>query len=212
MSHPLSLSQTALDLQVSKSKLYSLIKQVGVIPANHGNKKLVSSDDIERMRLVLQEEGHQQSLFKNSRSQSKINSESVSPQENPHVVALIAEKDKTIHRLEKQLDAANSKNDRFVESIVGLQQQMNQLNQKLLLSESTESPSPEYKEVIVEERNTPEEGVLVEDLPPEVISKPSRNYVSTTVWLILLGVAVISAFEFGGGSASELLRGWLAAN
>ena len=168
MSHPLSLSQTALDLQVSKSKLYSLIKQVGVIPANRGNKKLVSVDDIERMRLVLQEEGHQQSLFNNSRSQSKTSSDSVPSQENPHVVALIAEKDKTIHRLEKQLDEANNKNDRFVESIVGLQQQMNQLNQKLLLSESTEPPSANYKEVIVEKKDTPEEGVLVEELPPEV--------------------------------------------
>lgn len=212
MSHPLSLSQTALDLQVSKSKLYSLMKQVGVIPTNRGNKKLVSIDDVEKMRLALQEEGHQKSPFKNSCSQSKTSSDYVLSQENSHVEALIVEKDKTIQRLERQLDEANNKNDRFFESMVGLQQQMSYLNQKLLLSESTEPPSADYKEVIVEKQETPEEGVLVEELPPEVISKPSRNYISTTVWLILLSVAVVSAFEFGGGSASELLRGWLASN
>ena len=212
MSHALSLSQTALELKVSKSKLYSLLKQVDVVTTDRGNRKLVSNEDIERMRSVLESEGHQQSLFSSSRSQSSNSSKPTGSQENQHVEALIAEKDKTILRLERQLDEANKKNDRFVESMVGLQQQMSHLNQRLLLSESTESSSPEYKEVIAEKKDVPEDGVLVDELPPEVLVKPSRNYLSSTIWLVLLGIAVVSAYELGGGSASELLRGWLATN
>ena len=212
MSHGLSLSQTSLELKVSKSKLYSLLKQVGVVTTDRGNRKLVSNEDVEKMRSVLEIEGHYQSLFSNSSNQSNASREPTASQENPHVGALIAEKDKTILRLERQLDEANKKNDRFIESMVGLQQQMSHLNQRLLLSESTESSNTDYKEVIAEKRDIAEDGVLVEELPPEVISKPSRNYLSSTVWLVLLGIAVVSAYELGGGSASELLRGWLASN
>ena len=58
MRNSLSITQTAEDLKVSKVKLYSMMNKHGVIPANHGNRKLISAEDIERLRVILQEEGH----------------------------------------------------------------------------------------------------------------------------------------------------------
>lgn len=212
MSHSLSLSQTALKLQVSKSKLYSLIRELGVVPKNRGNKKLVDANDIEKMRVLLESEGHQQSLFSNSRNQSKSADDVSSDQKNTHVEALIREKDKSIERLEKQLSEANLQNNRFMESIVGLQKQMSNLNQRLLLNEPSESVKPNIMEVQVERSSESEDGVLVNEVPPETFVKNSRNFLSPLIWLVLLGVAVISAYELGGGSLGEIFRNSLASN
>jgi hypothetical protein len=212
MPSALSLSRTATELKVSKSKLYSLLKQTGIVPTDRGNRKLVSADDIEKMRSVLESEGHQESLFSTSRSQSKVDDDQPREQSNPHVEALLKEKDRTIERLEKLLADSNLQNNRFMESIVGLQKQMSNLNQRLLLNETQESATASYKEVQVERGSNTEEGVLVDDIPPEIITRPSRNFLSPVVWVALLVIAVVTAYEFGGGSASELLRGWLASN
>ena len=98
-----------------------------------------------------------------------------SDQKNTHVEALIREKDKSIERLEKQLSEANLQNNRFMESIVGLQKQMSNLNQRLLLNEPSESMKPNIMEVQVERSSESEDGVLVNEVPPETSSLILRN-------------------------------------
>jgi hypothetical protein len=225
MAMPQSITNTAVSLNISKVKLYSMMRKHGIEATPSGNRKLIMDDQYEQLCELLKLEGRQPNLFNDTVGTDQSNSTSHQnlDSNNQYLKELLAEKSQQIERitsekndqvkwLTDQLESEKLERQNLQNGLMSLQGAMLKLDQRIaLLQPSKNSDVDEIKNVKTDVPDF-EEVVIEKDVPLEVTAKSSRNYISTTVWLVLLGVAVISAFELGGGSASELLRGWLVSN
>lgn len=214
---PHSISSTAKDLSVSKIKLYKMIKQAGVEPVPFGNRKVIKEADFKKLRQILLDEGRQPELFNTEKetvhSHSKNSTNQSQPftadQSNTYLADLLAEKDKQIERLEKQLDAEKAEKQGLQNGLIQLNGAMLQLDKRISMLQQPEQP--EHQEVVkAEDFKQAEEAVVVE---PEVVPMaPKKSGLAAPfIWAAAAALLTISAVELGGLSVGNLVRDLLAS-
>ena len=203
----LSITRTATHLGVPKPKLYRLLKTENISTVQHGVRKLISRDDIEKLAAVIDSERAKKSeeelLFSSepvleTSSKNSNRDSSRSSADEALVQKLISEKDRQITRLEELLDKANVKNDRLFEGVIGLQRQMDSLNQRLLLQAPDSKQEPHAESINLKRTfEDAEEVVIAEDKVDSVMrEKSSRGFATTLIWILvgLLGLATLANF------------------
>lgn len=215
---PHSISSTAKDLSVSKIKLYKMIKQAGVEPVPFGNRKIIKEADFKKLRQLLIDEGRQPELFDTDKetvhSDSKNSANQSQPftadQSNTYLADLLAEKDKQIERLEKQLDAEKAEKQGLQNGLIQLNGAMLQLDKRISMLQPVEQPERQEVVVKAEDFKQAEEAVVVE---PEVVPMaPKKSGLAAPfIWAAAAALLTISAVELGGLSVGNLVRDLLAA-
>lgn len=217
----LSITKTAEFLKIPKPRLYKLLEEEGINTIQHGVRKLINRDDIERLSSLIESErkkkAEEQLLFSSeslqgSNSNRASKSSVDSSVDDVLVQKLLSEKDRQIQRLESQLDSEKTERHNLQQGLLNLQAVMMKLDQRISLlqepevKQESESIKPEsgFKDI--------EEAELVGKIQPEAVSPSSRSFLSPVIWLVLLMIAVVTAFEFGGGNAADLLRNLLASS
>ena len=214
---PHSISSTAKDLSVSKIKLYKMIKQAGAEPVPFGNRKIIKDADFKKLRQILIDEGRQPELFNTDKetvsSNSKNSADHSQPfaadQSNTYLADLLAEKDKQIERLEKQLDIEKAEKQGLQNGLIQLNGAMLQLDKRISMLQPPEQP--EHQEVVVKaDFKEAEEAVVVE--PETAPLTPKKSGLATPlIWAAAAALLTISAVELGGLSVGNLVRDLLAA-
>jgi hypothetical protein len=222
---PQSITNTAISLNISKVKLYTMLRKHEIEPTPSGNRKLLMDDQIERLCELLKLEGRQPNLFNETVHTDQLNSISHqnSDKSDQYLKELLAEKTHQIERitsekndqvkwLTDQLESEKLERQNLQNGLMNLQGAMLKLDQRIALLQPVENSDLDEVQNVKAGVQDFEDAVIEKDVPVEVMTNSSRNYLSTIIWITLLGVAVISAYELGGGSLGEILRNSLALN
>ena len=223
---PQSITNTAASLGISKVKMYSMMRKHGIEATPSGNRKLITDDQYDHLCELLRLEGRDPvpSTDSGSISQSVTSSDTVQSATSDHYLKeLLAGKNQEIERISRekddqvkwltnQLESEKLERQNLQSGLINLQGAMLKLDQRISLLQPPEKADSVNINDVEPNKGNFEDMAIDKNFPHELGEKKRGNYASTTVWLVLFGVAIISAYELGGGSASELLRDWLTLN
>ena len=125
----LSITKTSTVLRISKFRLLKLLESENIVPQKSGNKKLLSEDQIQHLRNVIESQREQTDLFQSSVAEEmKKSSTSIDLSVHQEIVKEL--KNQIVY-LQQQLDGEKRERSELSKGILAVQSQMFKVQQAL---------------------------------------------------------------------------------
>lgn len=125
----LSITKTSSLLHISKFRLLKLIERENIQPTKSGNKKLLSEEQINQLRTVIEKQRQQEDLFADTISQPSVKSTTtVDLVVHKEIVGELKEQ---ISYLQQQLEGEKRERAELSKGILAVQAQMFKVQQAL---------------------------------------------------------------------------------
>jgi cob(I)alamin adenosyltransferase len=125
----LSITKTSTVLRISKFRLLKLLESENIVPQKSGNKKLLSEDQIQHLRNVIESQREQTDLFQSSVvEEMKKSSTSIDLSVHQEIVKEL--KNQIVY-LQQQLDGEKRERSELSKGILAVQSQMFKVQQAL---------------------------------------------------------------------------------
>lgn len=135
----LSITKTSAHLRISKFRLLRLLQQENIVPQKQGNKKLLSEEQIQHLRNVIESQRQQEDLFAETINEPSVQSSSTVPlfvhQE------IVKELKEQISYLQQQLEGEKRERAELSKGILAVQSQMFKVQQALEVGSSSRKSS-----------------------------------------------------------------------
>ena len=135
----LSITKTSAHLRISKFRLLRLLQQENIVPKKQGNKKLLSEEQIQHLRNVIESQRQQEDLFAET-----INEPSVQPSSTVPLSVhqeIVKELKEQISYLQQQLEGEKRERAELSKGILAVQSQMFKVQQALEVGSSSRKSS-----------------------------------------------------------------------
>lgn len=135
----LSITKTSAHLRISKFRLLRLLQQENIVPQKQGNKKLLSEEQIQHLRNVIESQRQQEDLFAET-----INEPSVQPSSTVPLSVhqeIVKELKEQISYLQQQLEGEKRERAELSKGILAVQSQMFKVQQALEVGSSSRKSS-----------------------------------------------------------------------
>jgi len=119
----LSMTNTSKLLHISKFKLLKILQQENIVPTKAGNKKLLSEEQIQTLKNLLNRTKEQSNLFENFNDDESKNSSTFDKQDLMYQ-KVIDEKEKQIQYLQQQLEQEKRDRREIEQGIMSIQASM----------------------------------------------------------------------------------------
>ena len=119
----LSITNTSKLLHISKFKLLKILQQENIVPTKAGNKKLLSEEQIQTLKNLLNRTKEQSNLFENFNDDESKNSSTFDKQDLMYQ-KVIDEKEKQIQYLQQQLEQEKRDRREIEQGIMSIQASM----------------------------------------------------------------------------------------
>ena len=119
----LSITNTSKLLHISKFKLLKILQQENIVPTKAGNKKLLSEEQIQTLKNLLNRTKEQSNLFDNFNDDESKNSSTFDKQDLMYQ-KVIDEKEKQIQYLQQQLEQEKRDRREIEQGIMSIQASM----------------------------------------------------------------------------------------
>ena len=119
----LSITNTSKLLHISKFKLLKILQQENIVPTKAGNKKLLSEEQIQILKNLLNRTKEQSNLFENFNDDESKNSSTFDKQDLMYQ-KVIDEKEKQIQYLQQQLEQEKRDRREIEQGIMSIQASM----------------------------------------------------------------------------------------
>ena len=119
----LSITNTSKLLHISKFKLLKILQQENIVPTKAGNKKLLSEEQIQTLKNLLNRTKEQSNLFENFNDDESKNSSTFDKQDLMYQ-KVIDEKEKQIQYLQQQLEQEKRDRREIEQGILSIQASM----------------------------------------------------------------------------------------
>ena len=133
----LSITKTSAHLRISKFRLLRLLQQENIVPKKQGNKKLLSEEQIQHLRNVIESQRQQEDLFAET-----INEPSVQPSSTVPLSVhqeIVKELKEQISYLQQQLEGEKRERAELSKGILAVQSQMFKVQQALEVGSNKKS-------------------------------------------------------------------------
>jgi len=133
----LSITKTSAHLRISKFRLLRLLQQENIVPQKQGNKKLLSEEQIQHLRNVIESQRQQEDLFAET-----INEPSVQPSSTVFLSVhqeIVKELKEQISYLQQQLEGEKRERAELSKGILAVQSQMFKVQQALEVGSNKKS-------------------------------------------------------------------------
>ena len=125
----ISITKTSALLHISKFRLLKLLEQENIVPQKNGNKKLLSEDQINHLRNVIEQSRNQDDLFTGSvNEQIRKSVTTIDLSVHQEIVKDLKE---TIEFLKEQLEAEKRERSELSKGILAVQAQVFKVQQSL---------------------------------------------------------------------------------
>ena len=125
----ISITKTSVRLHISKFRLLKLLEQENIVPQKSGNKKLLSEDQINHLRNVIEQSRNQDDLFTGSvNEQIRKSATTIDLSVHQEIVKDLKE---TIEFLKEQLEAEKRERSELSKGILAVQAQVFKVQQSL---------------------------------------------------------------------------------
>jgi len=125
----ISITKTSALLHISKFRLLKLLEQENIVPQKNGNKKLLSEDQINHLRNVIEQSRNQDDLFTGSvNEQIRKSATTIDLSVHQEIVKDLKE---TIEFLKEQLEAEKRERSELSKGILAVQAQVFKVQQSL---------------------------------------------------------------------------------
>jgi hypothetical protein len=125
----ISITKTSALLHISKFRLLKLLEQENIVPQKSGNKKLLSEDQINHLRNVIEQSRNQDDLFTGSvNEQIRKSATTIDLSVHQEIVKDLKE---TIEFLKEQLEAEKRERSELSKGILAVQAQVFKVQQSL---------------------------------------------------------------------------------
>ena len=125
----LSITKTSTVLRISKFRLLKLLESENIVPQKSGNKKLLSEDQIQHLRNVIESQREQTDLFQSSVvEEMKKSSTSIDLSVHQEIVKELKNQ---ILYLQQQLEGEKRERAELSKGILAVQSQMFKVQQAL---------------------------------------------------------------------------------
>ena len=125
----LSITKTSAHLRISKFRLLRLLQQENIVPKKQGNKKLLSEEQIQHLRNVIESQRQQEDLFSETINESFVQpSSTVALSVHQEIVKELKEQ---ISYLQQQLEGEKRERAELSKGILAVQSQMFKVQQAL---------------------------------------------------------------------------------
>ncbi len=125
----LSITKTSTFLRISKFRLLKLLESENIVPQKSGNKKLLSEDQIQHLRNVIESQREQTDLFQSSVvEEMKKSSTSIDLSVHQEIVKEL--KNQIVY-LQQQLEGEKRERAELSKGILAVQSQMFKVQQAL---------------------------------------------------------------------------------
>ena len=134
-----SITKTSAHLRISKFRLLRLLQQENIVPQKQGNKKLLSEEQIQHLRNVIESQRQQEDLFAET-----INEPSVQPSSTVPLSVhqeIVKELKEQISYLQQQLEGEKRERAELSKGILAVQSQMFKVQQALEVGSSSRKSS-----------------------------------------------------------------------
>ena len=132
-----SITKTSAHLRISKFRLLRLLQQENIVPQKQGNKKLLSEEQIQHLRNVIESQRQQEDLFAET-----INEPSVQPSSTVPLSVhqeIVKELKEQISYLQQQLEGEKRERAELSKGILAVQSQMFKVQQALEVGSNKKS-------------------------------------------------------------------------
>ena len=119
----LSITNTSKLLHISKFKLLKILQQENIVPTKAGNKKLLSEEQIQTLKNLLNRTKEQSNLFENFNDDESKNPSTFDKQDLMYQ-KVIDEKEKQIQYLQQQLEQEKRDRREIEQGIMSVQASM----------------------------------------------------------------------------------------
>jgi len=119
----LSITNTSKLLHISKFKLLKILQQENIVPTKAGNKKLLSEEQIQTLKNLLNRTKEQSNLLENFNDDESKNSSTFDKQDLMYQ-KVIDEKEKQIQYLQQQLEQEKRDRREIEQGIMSIQASM----------------------------------------------------------------------------------------
>ena len=120
----LSITNTSKLLHISKFRLLKLLEANEIVPTPQGNKKLLSEEQIEQLKHLLDPTKEQTNLFESSNQVHQQNLPKVDQQSDFLFKQLLSDKEKQIEYLQSQLEQERKDRREIEQGIMSVQASM----------------------------------------------------------------------------------------
>ena len=135
----LSITKTSAHLRISKFRLLRLLQQENIVPKKQGNKKLLSEEQIQHLRNVIESQRQQEDLFSETINESFVQpSSTVALSVHQEIVKELKEQ---ISYLQQQLEGEKRERAELSKGILAVQSQMFKVQQALEVGSSSRKSS-----------------------------------------------------------------------
>jgi D-ribose pyranose/furanose isomerase RbsD len=125
----ISITKTSALLHISKFRLLKLLEQENIVPQKNGNKKLLSEDQINHLRNVIEQSRNQDDLFIGSVNE-QITKSATTIDLSVHQ-EIVKDLKETIEFLKEQLEAEKRERSELSKGILAVQAQVFKVQQSL---------------------------------------------------------------------------------
>lgn len=133
----LSITKTSAHLRISKFRLLRLLQQENIVPEKQGNKKLLSEEQIQHLRNVIESQRQQEDLFSETINESFVQpSSTVALSVHQEIVKELKEQ---ISYLQQQLEGEKRERAELSKGILAVQSQMFKVQQALEVGSNKKS-------------------------------------------------------------------------
>jgi len=133
----LSITKTSAHLRISKFRLLRLLQQENIVPKKQGNKKLLSEEQIQHLRNVIESQRQQEDLFSETINESFVQpSSTVALSVHQEIVKELKEQ---ISYLQQQLEGEKRERAELSKGILAVQSQMFKVQQALEVGSNKKS-------------------------------------------------------------------------
>jgi len=133
----LSITKTSAHLCISKFRLLRLLQQENIVPQKQGNKKLLSEEQIQHLRNVIESQRQQEDLFSETINESFVQpSSTVALSVHQEIVKELKEQ---ISYLQQQLEGEKRERAELSKGILAVQSQMFKVQQALEVGSNKKS-------------------------------------------------------------------------
>jgi len=133
----LSITKTSAHLRISKFRLLRLLQQENIVPQKQGNKKLLSEEQIQHLRNVIESQRQQEDLFAETINESFVQpSSTVALSVHQEIVKELKEQ---ISYLQQQLEGEKRERAELSKGILAVQSQMFKVQQALEVGSNKKS-------------------------------------------------------------------------
>jgi len=133
----LSITKTSAHLRISKFRLLRLLQQENIVPQKQGNKKLLSEEQIQHLRNVIESQRQQEDLFSETINESFVQpSSTVALSVHQEIVKELKEQ---ISYLQQQLEGEKRERAELSKGILAVQSQMFKVQQALEVGSNKKS-------------------------------------------------------------------------